>query len=334
MGEAAAPEASAPPKIPWTSEQATYLSIVYYGFCSSIMLVINKVAISRVPLPACVFFLQFVFTVGFIVVGKGLKILTVDDLSLGKIRRFAPYVVAFVLSIYTNGKVLQYSNIETLICFRACAPLFVSIMDWLFLGRELPSARSAVALVGVLSGAVMYVCCDADFRLHGFFAYSWVSAYLGVLVFEMTYAKHIVSSVEFASPVWGSVYYTNVLSLVPFACIALSSGEVEQLRLRVQPLTRIDLTALLICCMLGVCISWSGWNCRNRISAASYTLLGVVCKFMSILLNVLMWDKHATAGGLCGLVICLSASALYSQAPLRALPGQPAVSSSKCAEKV
>merc|ERR1712087_151581 len=74
---------------------------------------------------------------------------------------------------------------------------------------------------------------------------------------------------------------------------------------------------LVLSCAVGIGISWSGWNCRSKISATAYTLLGVVCKFISVLINVAIWDKHATPTGLAWLGVCLAASATYRQAPLR-----------------
>merc|ERR1719401_3018908 len=68
---------------------------------------------------------------------------------------------------------------------------------------------------------------------------------------------------------------------------------------------------------VGIGIGWSGWNCRNKVSATSYTLLGVLCKVVSVLLNVFIWDKHATVPGLAWLMVCLSCSSVYRQAPLR-----------------
>jgi len=288
--------------------------------CSSVMLVINKVALSYVPLPACVFFLQFGTTSLCIVAGKSLGLLRVDDFTTARVRKFVPYACSFVLSIYCNGKVLQYSNVETLITFRACSPLFVSLLDWLLLGREFPSLRSLLALLGLVAGAIGYVLCDSEFQMHGVGAYGWVSAYLVVITFEMTYAKHTVSNVEFDNVVWGSVLYTNSLALGPAGVLAIGSGEIPEF-LRLQ----LDIggsLALVICCILGIGMNWSGWNCRSKISAASYTLLGVACKLFSVLLNVCIWDKHATKGGIFSLLGCLLASTLYKQAPLRKQQGE------------
>jgi len=49
-------------------------------------------------------------------------------------------------------RALEISNIETVIIFRSCTPIAVSVCDHLFLGRELPSRRSSLALLIIAAG--------------------------------------------------------------------------------------------------------------------------------------------------------------------------------------
>lgn len=60
---------------------------------------------------------------------------------------------------------------------------------------------------------------------------------------------------------------------------------------------------------------YTGWLCRGMVSATTYTLVGVVNKFLTVLLNVLVWDKHSTGPGLFAVCLCLAAGSLYQQAP-------------------
>ena len=53
------------------------------------------------------------------------------------------------------------------------------------------------------------------------------------------------------------------------------------------------------------------------ISATSFTLVGVVNKFITVLLNVILWDKHSSALGILAVCGCLVAGVFYEQAPLR-----------------
>ena len=53
------------------------------------------------------------------------------------------------------------------------------------------------------------------------------------------------------------------------------------------------------------------------VSATTYTLVGVVNKFLTVLLNVILWDKHSTGYGIASVCLCLLAGTLYQQAPRR-----------------
>lgn len=225
------------------------------------------------------------------------------------------YIAAFTSGIYCNMRALQGSNIETVIVFRSCTPLAVSVLDWLFLDRELPSRRSLGALVLILLGAAGYVMTDKAFLLGGLGAYFWVLLYFGLICFEMTYGKRIVSSVGMQN-IWGSVYYTNVLSVVPMAALGLAMGEHGG-----TPTWSLNaLVVLAVSCFIGVGISYSGWNCRSKISATSYTLVGVLNKLITVLINCLLWDQHASRAGILSLLVCIVGGALYQQAPSRSLP--------------
>jgi len=290
-------------------------SIVFYALSSSCMLVLNKVAISHVPLPSCVMAVQFAITITYIFVFRSAGYLTADSFSFKKVSTFFPYACSFVLSIYCNGKVLQYLNVETLIVFRSCGPLIVSVLDWMFLGRELPNRRSACSLMLVFAGAVGYVFAESEFRVRGMSAYAWALVYLAGNCFEMTYGKVVMSRVKFEAPVWGSVLYTNALAIGPMCLVSIVSGEAREL-LSVS-LDASSARALSLSCTAGIAISWSGWNCREKTSATAYTLLGVACKFISVLINVMIWEKHASPLGMAWVCICLLASSAYQQAPYR-----------------
>lgn len=81
-----------------------------------------------------------------------------------------------------------------------CVPLIVCVLDWAFLGRQLPSLRSIFALLVVAGGCAGYVMTDRAFKLNGWGAYTWVSAYFVIISFEMAYGKHIVGPhLQFAS---------------------------------------------------------------------------------------------------------------------------------------
>ncbi len=67
-------------------------------------------------------------------------------------------------------------------------------------------------------------------------------------------------------------------------------------------------------------LRYTGWLCRGMVSATTYTLVGVVNKFLTVLLNVAIWDKHSTPTGIFAVCLCLAAGMFYQQAPMREKP--------------
>ena len=145
-----------------------------YATCSSLMLVMNKVAVHVLPAPSFVLLMQFLAS-WLVVKACGLcGCIVVDGLELTKLRQFFFVSLAFLACVYANIKTLQFANVETFIVFRASTPIVISLCDWLFLGRELPDRRSACALLGLLATVIGYILTDAHFVVRG---YAWVAVW-------------------------------------------------------------------------------------------------------------------------------------------------------------
>merc|ERR1712205_264930 len=96
-------------------------------------------------------------------------------------------------NIFTNIKTLQYANVETFIVFRASTPIIVSVCDFIFLGRELPRAKSWLSLIGLVGGAYLYVASDHQFHVTGYY---WVCVWYMVFCFDQVYIKHVITKVR------------------------------------------------------------------------------------------------------------------------------------------
>ena len=263
--------------------------------------------------------LQLVVTTSFVLSLKSFGVLEVDSLDWARISPYLPYAGAFGLGIFANMKSLASSNVETVIVFRACAPIAVAILDWMFLGREFPSTRGLGALMIVFFGAIAYVQTDSEFHTLGIWAYFWPFVYLLLLCFQMTYGKMLVKGVHLAT-VSGPVLYTNILSIPVMLIFMGTAHEFEKLpevlgNIQAYPFGAF--AAIGFSCVVGTGISYAGWYCRSVVSATSYTVVGVMNKFFTILLNVMFWDKHASAFGILALSVCLLGGAVYEQAPLK-----------------
>ena len=108
---------------------------------------------------------KFVGVLGFI---------DVDEIEYNKMMAFLPVAAAFLACIFANIKTLQFANVETFIVFRASTPVLISLCEWRFLQRELPSGWSWACLLAMVGGAGAYAYTDAAFEVRG---YRWVCSH-------------------------------------------------------------------------------------------------------------------------------------------------------------
>lgn len=275
------------------------LSVALYASCSSLMLVANKVAVHFLPAPSILLLFQLISTTAAVWLSGRLGWLEHDRLEWRKVKAFGLVPLAFVAAVFTNMKTLQYANIETFVVFRSSTPLVISILDWGFLGRTMPTLRSWASLFFIFAGAAGYVLTDSTYGVQGYF---WVSVWYAVFTFDQVYIKYACNTVKMNN--WGRVYYTNLLSCVPVTGLMIAFGETMEFQewLGTNPSPEAW-GALAASCVCGIGMSYSGFFCRTTVSATMFTVVGVICKVVTILVNCLIWDKHASPQGICFLFL-------------------------------
>lgn len=157
------------------------MAMLAFSAVSSSLLLVNKMCLHHLPLPSYISLAQFITAAATAIMLMVGGCVPPDRFEWRKTKPYCIYVVMFVATIYCNMKALQHSNVETVIVFRSCCPIFVSLLDWAFLGRELPNARSVASLLLLVGGCAGYVLSDRSFSLNGLSAYSWVSAYCMII---------------------------------------------------------------------------------------------------------------------------------------------------------
>ena len=286
------------------------LAIAAYATASSLMLIVNKLAVHFLPAPGTVLVFQLLTTAAAVVMSSQMGVISAEPLEWSKIKPFLLVVFAFLGAVFTNLKVLQYANVDTFIVFRSSTPLVICVFDYLFLGRQLPSLRSWSSLLLILTGAIVYVLSDKEFEVT---AYTYVAAWFAIFCFDQIYIKHVCDTVVMSN--WGRVYYTNALAIPPAMFMAFLYGEHNELGS--FEWNNNSILALTASCICGIGMSYTAFWLRATVSATSFTVVGIVCKFATIVINCLIWDKHASPLGLAGLVLCLTAGSFYKQAPMR-----------------
>ena len=286
------------------------VGIAMYSLCSASLLLINKFAVEALPSVSFVLTAQFVSSVLVVKVCGALGYLEVDALEWSKVKGFFGVAFLFSCCLFTNVKALQYCNVETVIVARACSPIAVAIADFYFLGQMLPNARSWCSLIVIVAGAVAYVSFEDGMKIESI---SWVIAYFASIVSEMVYVKYVIDKIDMTT--WGRVYYNNLLSIPPVLLFgAIFNDHVALMEHHWDRGTAFFLT---LSCIVGVGISYAGFNLRALITATSFTVVGVVNKLATTAVNALVWDKHANGLGIAALVVTIFGGTMYQQSKKR-----------------
>ncbi|XP_058734533.1 GDP-mannose transporter GONST3-like [Vicia villosa] len=300
----------------WYSSIVHQVSVygVAAGYClsASLLSIINKWAVMKFPYPGALTALQYFTSAAGVFLCGWLKLVEHDKLDLITMWRFLPAAVIFYLSLFTNSELLLHANVDTFIVFRSAVPIFVAVGESVFLNRPWPSLKTWASLGTIFAGSVLYVATDYQFT---FAAYMWAVAYLVSMTIDFVYIKHVVTTIELNT--WGLVLYNNIEALMLFPLELLIMGELKKIKHEISDESDWHSFSVVLpvglSCLFGLAISFFGFSCRRAISATGFTVLGIVNKLLTVMINLVIWDKHSTWVGTVGLLICMLGGVLYQQ---------------------
>ncbi|CAI0627259.1 unnamed protein product [Linum tenue] len=303
-------------KSTWSSYllEKTSLYGIAAGYCisASLLSILNKWAVMKFPYPGALTALQYFTSAAGVLLFGSCNLLEHDKLNLLTMWKFLPAAIMFYLSLFTNSELLLHANVDTFIVFRSVVPIFVAVGESFFLRQPWPALKTWLSLATIFGGSVLYVLTDYQFTLT---AYSWALAYLISMTVDFVYIKHVVMTIGLNT--WGLVLYNNLEALMLFPLELLIMGELKKIKHEItEESDWYSFEVVLpvgLSCLFGLAISFFGFSCRRAISATGYTVLGVVNKLLTVVINLVIWDKHATFVGTIGLLICMVGGILYQQ---------------------
>ena len=287
-------------------------AVLLYSFCSSTLLVANKLTTDHQPNTSFIMVVQLYASVLFVIGGNLVGAIKLKDgFSWTILKWYAVYCVTFVGGIYTNMRAVRETDVETVVVFRCCTPLVVSILDTLLLAQPRPSARGFASLVVILLGASGFVATTATTHLREPSHYLWPAIYCSVISFNMVYGKYAMKSAKLESPVWGAVMYSNGLAVPLVSLLGVFAGDLRPAALAQIPWNSSSIATLALSSALGIAISYAGFNCRSVLSATGFTLVGVMNKLVSVLLSMLIYRNIGSPLSIGCLLLCIVAGSLY-----------------------
>jgi drug/metabolite transporter (DMT)-like permease len=287
-----------------------------YFIVSSTMLLFNKACMIVLPAPCTVTLLQVSVTALLLAAAWCCSLVDIQAVSRVTLSHYVLYSLVFVLGINFTMRALASTNVETVLLFRSCSPVLVSAIDTICLGREIPSRRSCLAMLCIVLGGTWFAW--SELRTHtssmmrdGLFVNTVNLVLTAVL---MTWGKHVTDTNDVNLTT--SVFICNVTSIAPI--LALAILEKEHLIIREHRwLSVYAVSVLATSCVMGTALSYLGWKMRVMMSAASFTVVGVLNKIFTVLVNVVVWQDHAMWSSTIGLLVSLIAGCFYQQSRLR-----------------
>lgn len=106
----------------------------------------------------------------------------------------------------------------------------------------------------------------------------------------MVWVKQVVDSVAMST--WSRSFYQNALAVPPMLLVSLVSGEMAIVLRGGAGSFAWGMVAAS--CVAGLGMSYFSFALRAVISATSFSVIGNVCKVLTILVNMMMWDQHSS----------------------------------------
>jgi GDP-mannose transporter len=297
-------------------------SIFAYAFTSSTLLVANKWGISVLPSSHVLMTVQFAgaalaVAAAYAAAGRRAEL----AVPTSTIIAFAPAVAVFYATLWTNLAALEASSVDTVILFRTLSPFAVAIGDFVWLGRAWPSARSWFSLIAIGTSCTFIFtretaqAVDTEATWTGWY---WCALYYAAISADQLILKRFIANVPLSTS--QRVLYMNSLALIPSVFSAAALGDLSPDSPTVAALSSAlggDLSIagpIVLTILLGLGISYAAWYLRARVSALTFTLIGVLCKIGSIALNALMF-KHMETRSMLLIILAIAASTFYTQPP-------------------
>lgn len=145
---------------------------------------------------------------------------------------------------------------------------------------------------------------------------------------------------------WGLVYYNNGIGTLMSILVVLVTNEGGLRGASPSPAARsllvlgsasepsepfYALSGIALSCVFGVGISFFGFAVRRKITATGFTVLGCTNKLITMVVNIMVWEHHASLGGQLCLLVCIAGGVLYGELSQRDSEARKAALAAKAA---
>jgi len=200
------------------------------------------------------------------------------------------------MTLVTSSYTLQFLTVDILVALRCCTTFFVAAGEFIFGGRKLPSLISSISLVALAISSIFVFAVGAkDY----FTATSILFGFAYVIALSSDQVVNRLFVVNVQIPTDERVLWMNFLCFFGVViCYIIQSSynwfnNNEPIALVLGNTTsffsiQVQMP-LIISCILGLGMSYTSWVLRSLLSALFFTVVGCVCKLLSMLINAIFF---------------------------------------------
>lgn len=283
-----------------------------FCFCSVGMLLFNKFAIVAFPYECTLVAAQMLFA------AAALLIFTWNSLHIGSMHdllRWSMVAPFFSGMLLTSILALKNAPMSLVVTLRCLSPLGALLLERLYPNPLAITWETVLSIMVMFGGAAMYISQATDSgNMAGI---GWVFFNSAIAVAERCLQRYMLSKDQ--NPVdiskTGVTLINNLLGSVPLAVAAYATGELSHVHTAIGHLTHLDKFYLLMSCIIGLGISYTGVWAQSLISATSFLVMVNANKFIIIGIEAfVMHSKSLSFIQMCGACITILGACLYGQA--------------------
>eukprot|EP00933_Yihiella_yeosuensis_P010173 TRINITY_DN116477_c0_g1_i1.p1 TRINITY_DN116477_c0_g1~~TRINITY_DN116477_c0_g1_i1.p1 ORF type:complete len:322 (-),score=45.72 TRINITY_DN116477_c0_g1_i1:48-1013(-) len=296
--------------MPSAIEMETLVAASCFGCCSVGMMLFNKLAVQALPLECLLVAAQMAFS------ALALGVFAFRSIHIGSCKDLARWCIVtpfFAGMLLTSILALKNAPMSLVIVFRTVSPVGAVFVER-FYPEPVQVTSGIIGSIGLMiAGSIMYA---KDMPQQHLIGVGWVLLNSIISIFDKLLQSLMLRKDQ--APVdiskSGVTLINNFLGMIPILIAGFCLGEFEKLPHAVSEITFWGWAWIVLSCVIGLGISYSGVWSQSLISATSMLVLINANKFIIILIEVFcMHKKTMTSFQLAGALLTVFAGALYGK---------------------
>lgn len=299
---------------PAHSRLAQCLSALFYGLCSFLIVLVNKVVLTSYSFPSVTFLGigQMGVTIMILYVGKLKRIISFPDFDREIPKKMFPLPLLYIANHLTGLSSTKKLSLPMFTVLRKFSIPMTLILEAIII-RKRYSLSIIWTVVAIIAGAIVAAIHDLSFSLEG---------YVIVLLNDLFTAANGVYTKEKIDPKelgqYGVLFYNACFMIVPTAMYSYITGDLHK-AITFSEWTNIMFAAqFLLSCFMGFLLLYTIVLCSFYNSALTTTVVGAIKNVSIAYIGIFVGgDYHFSWLNFLGLNICMAGGLSYSYITLR-----------------